>query len=233
MPLAVAGNRPGCCRLTKSNHLCSIFRGIYKYVYIYLHYTYINCIAKPTSAAWQRSERNRCRLPFGVCRNVPQRPQIAYKWSNLHLKLATAKPSKSYFQLGIAYFYRTYRFSQIWQRQTHKSVRFVQQELDLIEFRFCWSGTVILHIRHVCAQSATQLKLFDSCFYLFVHSHLTVKSDPGDGVLFNANKLKAFHHVYNNNGKWIDKAEIISICLFVADNKNISSSNCSCSWEKL
>lgn len=117
------------------------------------------------------------------------------------LKACDGEAGKSNFQLGIAYFYRTYRFSPIQQRQTHKSVRFVQQELDLIEFRIGWYGTVILHIRHVRAQSATQLKLFYSCFYLFVHSQLAVKSDPDNGVLFNANKLKAFHHVYNNNGK--------------------------------
>lgn len=117
------------------------------------------------------------------------------------LKACDGEAGKSNFQLGIAYFYRTYRFSPIQQRQTHKSVRFVQQELDLFEFRIGWDGTVILHIRHVRAQSATQLKLFDSCFYLFVHSQLAVKSDSDNGVLFNANKLKAFHHVYNNNGK--------------------------------
>lgn len=117
------------------------------------------------------------------------------------LKACDGEAGKSNFQLGIAYFYRTYRFSPIQQRQTHKSVRFVQQELDLIEFCIGWDSTVILHIRHVRAQSATQLKLFDSCFYLFVHSQLAVKSDPDNGVLFNANKLKAFHHVYNNNGK--------------------------------
>lgn len=117
------------------------------------------------------------------------------------LKACDGEAGKSNFQLGIAYFYWTCRFSQIRQSQTDKNVRFVQQELDLIEFRTGWDGTVILHIRHVRAQSAAQLKLFDSCFYLFVHSQLTVKSDPDDGVLFNANKLKAFHHVYNNNGK--------------------------------
>lgn len=150
--------------------------------------------------------RCRCRLVFATqcataTTNCIQMKQFA-------LKADDGEAGKTNFQLEIAYFYSTYICMArcIRQRQTWcKSVRFVCRmalELDLIEFCPHW-----LNITHTprCTECnwteiIWQLLLLFVCLFVCPFGQLTdsLMSDPGARVQFNANKLKAFHHVCNN-----------------------------------